>query len=161
MTPELLMGVGFHDAALLLMRVVIGAFFVLYRHRWFYDCSRPKGSRLFCVKRRSKLRARLRTCGYPRELAPLVATTQVLAGMGLIVGLLTVPAALAIFFVMVFANCCAPKEEIAAMKPVDKIDWWASYLRLVEPLYLTNALVVLSLGPGKYSLDYLLLEYIR
>lgn len=37
MTPELLMGVGFSDAALLLMRVVIGAFFVLYRHRWFYD----------------------------------------------------------------------------------------------------------------------------
>lgn len=159
MVPYLYTGLELQDLALFLQRVVMGVFFLSYRFRWFYDPSQP--SPWFSEYRQHKFRVRLCTCGYPRDvwMQALVATVQCMGGMALIVGLLTIPAAAGILCVMIFANCCAPKEEIAAMNPVDKVDYISCYLRLVEPLYLVLSANVLFLGPGKWSLDYILVSY--
>lgn len=159
---ELVLGVAYRpdvDTASLVIRVVMGAFFMLYRFRWFWDPSQPDP--WFSHYRKERLASTLRECGYPPQLAPIVAVGEVLAGLGLILGLLTLPSALAIIVIMIFANKCTPRAEIRQMKPVDCVDWFACYLRLVEPLYLSMAFVVLMLGPGRYSLDHLIMEAIR
>ena len=89
-------------------------------------------------------------------LAGTVATIEILAGLGLIVGLLAVPSALGILIIMAFANCCEPPEELREMHPVDKIEYVPDFLKLVEPLYFVLAAVILILGPGRWSFDYLL-----
>lgn len=151
-------GPGMHDVALLLTRVVMGVFFVSYRFRWVWDPSQPPGQRFCSTFRRNKLIGRMCSCGYGGNpwLAGTVAVVEILAGLGLIVGLLSIPSAFGLFLVMVFANCCTPKEEIPAMNPVDKWDYVSCYLRLVEPLYLTMAVIIVLCGPGRYSLDYLI-----
>ena len=157
----LVTGAGALDLSFLINRVIIGIFFVSYRFRWFYDPAQPPCDRWFSAFRRTKLRTRLCTCRYPVVMAPAVAVIEVLAGLALIVGLLTVPAAVGIVVIMIFANCCTPPEEIPAMNPVDKLDWLSCYLRLVEPLYLWMAVMVIMHGPGRYSLDYAIWEYLR
>jgi uncharacterized membrane protein YphA (DoxX/SURF4 family) len=147
-----------HDLALLVLRLVMGVFFFSYRFRWVYDPSQPQGARWFSSYRRQKLIDRLYTCGFGMHpvLAGTVATIEILAGLGLIVGLLAVPSALGILIIMAFANCCEPPEELREMHPVDKIEYVPDFLKLVEPLYFMLAAVILILGPGRWSFDYLL-----
>lgn len=157
-TPELLHGgLGYSDLGLFLNRFILGLFFVIYRFRWIYDPS-DKECSWFSPRRRYRLMNRLCTCGYTDNavLAGTVAMVEILAGLALMAGFLTIPAAGGIIAVMIFANCCTPKEEIPLMNPVDKIDWVACYLRLVEPLYLFMALLVVLMGPGRWSIDYAL-----
>lgn len=154
-------GLGANDLALFLNRLLLGIFFVSYRFRWVFDPSDPTGDYWFPLARRNRLVNRLCTCGYSNNplLSATVAITEILAGLGLLVGLLSIPSAFGILAVMVFANCCTPFEEVPAMHPVDRIDIVACYLRLVEPLYLYMALVVILLGPGHWSMDYLILQH--
>jgi hypothetical protein len=42
------------------------------------------------------------------------------------------------------------------MRPVDKIEYVPDFLKLVEPLYFVLAAVILILGAGRWSFDYLL-----
>lgn len=156
-------GLGISDLALFLNRFLMGLFFVVYRFRWVFDPSLPVGQRWFSKQRRFRLINRLCTCGYSRNpvLSGTVAIVEILAGLGLMAGLLAVPSAIGILLVMIFANCCTPREEIPAMHPVDKIDVVACYLRLVEPLYLMMAVVVILVGPGKWSLDYLVVGWLQ
>lgn len=145
------------DAALFLIRSTMGLFFLIYRFRWIWDPA-AKDSQWFSQIRRSRLIKRLESCGYGsnRHLAGAVALVEILAGAALIVGLLTMPAALGIFVILIFANCCTPREEIPFMKPVDGVDVVRCYLHLAEPLYLVMAVVLLLMGPGRWSLDYVI-----
>ena len=150
-------GFGAGDLALLMIRVITGLFFVCYRFRWIYDPSDPD-CQWFSPARKMRLINRLCSCGYGANpiVAAAVAIVEVLAGIGLVLGFLAVPSAFALVVILLFANCCLPKEEIPLMKPVDRVDVVACYLRLIEPLYLTMALAIILLGPGKWSLDYLI-----
>lgn len=152
-------GLGFQDLGLLLIRVTTGAFFLIYRFRWVFDPSAVDKCWL-SPTRHIRLRNRLCSCGYTDHpsLAAAVAVIEILGGLGLIFGLLSVLSALGLFIVLVFANLCTPKEEIPLMKPVDKVDYVRCYLHLAEPLYLAMAFLIIVAGPGKYSLDYLLLS---
>lgn len=150
---DFLLGPLWTDLALLLMRVLLGGFMVLYRFRFFYDPSQPDP--WFSKYRRDLLGDRLCSCSYPTAYAIrlAIAGVEVLAGIALIVGLLTVPAAFGLLVILVFATCCTYKENTEVQKPVDCVDWVSCYLRTIEPLYITFAVCIILLGPGAYSLD--------
>lgn len=155
MMQATVLGLGFQDATMFFIRLILGGFFVLYRFRWVYDPS-ATDRKWFSPSRKSRLIDRLYTCGYSANplLAALVALGEIAAGLAVIVGFLTVPAAMVLLVILVFANCCTPREEIPLMKPVDKLDVLRCYLHLAEPLYLILAIGVIFIGPGMWSLDH-------
>lgn len=147
-------GFNLPDLGLWALRVVPGVFFLTYRFRWVFD---PQHG-WFCDVRRRNLIARMCSCGYGGNayMAALVAIIEIGAGAALIVGLLTVPAAFGLLVIMAFAQCCEPPEEMRKMQIIDRADAVAKFLLFCEPLYFTMALGVVLMGPGKWSLDWLL-----
>ena len=153
----LMIGPQAYDIAALASRVVLGGFFVLARFRWIYDPSRPDDL-LFNVKRRGSLRRKVASCGFgcSELVSAKVALVEVFAGLALIAGLLTVPAAFGLLAVLIGATCCTAYEKTMRQNPPDAIGVVECYLWTVEPLYIVLAASVILLGPGRYSLDYLL-----
>lgn len=147
---------GLIDAALLLVRVVVGSFFVLYRFRWVYDPTSDQ--RWFCPVRRSRLKERIRACRYgcSNILPALVAIGEIGAGFALIIGLLSLPSAALLLVILLFGMVCLLPEEIPAMNPVDRIDVVRCTMQWPEPLYAVLCVVVLLAGPGQWSIDALL-----
>ena len=145
------------DVASLLLRVVLGSFFVLARFRWMYDPSRPAAP-WFNGARHMHLEKRLCTCGYGLHpvMCDVVAWTEVLAGSAILVGLFTPLALVGILCVLMFATICTAHDKVMAQEPVDKIDCVSCYLWRVEGVYIAIALSLLALGAGRYSLDALL-----
>lgn len=152
----LVTGLSAYDAASLVLRLVIGVFFVLARFRWFYDPSRPLQP-LLNTTRHKHMVERLCTCGYGSHpvMSAFVACIEVSAGMALIVGLLTVVATLGLMGVLLFATFCTAKQKVAEQQPVDCIDCVSCYLWRVEGGYIAVCACILLLGPGAYSLDRL------
>lgn len=150
---EILVGPHWSDLALLINRCLLGTFMVLYRFRWFYDPTQPDP--WFSQFRKEKLEQRLCSCHYSTHFALCftVASIEVLGGLALIVGLLAIPAALGILVILLFATYCTAWENTEVQKPVDCVDVVSCYLRTIEPLYITLALGVVLLGPGRYSFD--------
>jgi uncharacterized membrane protein YphA (DoxX/SURF4 family) len=155
------------DLNLLAFRLLVGFFFVLYRFRWVYDPALPGAAihwsrsrtyyaptqRWFNEHRHRKLEQKLMQCGYAPQLAGPVAIVELLAGLALIVGLLSQLAALGLFIILIAATIKTAKEKVALQKPVDLIDHISCYLWLSEPLYIALCFAILTMGPGAYSLD--------
>lgn len=159
MIEVMLQGLGLGDTALLINRLFLGTFYVLARFRFFYDPSKPAGEQCLCPTRLQSLTRKMGHCGFSRRpvfYAWFAALVEVLAGLALIVGLLSVPAAFGLLVVTMFATRCTAREKVMRQNPVDRIDVCASYLWLAEPLYIMMAVVTLLAGPGAYSLDALL-----
>lgn len=156
-----LMGLGLPDFALLLLRAILGTFFVLARFRWVYDPSRPDNP-WFNAERHKHLTWKLCTCGYhwhPR-MSAIVALLEMSCGLGLLLGLLTIPSALGLLIVLTFATVCTARQKVMEQLPVDPIDCLSCYLWRVEGIYIIIAMSVLLLGPGKFSLDYMALQWL-
>ena len=145
------------NVTLLLLRLVLGVFFVLARFRWFYDPSRP-AQPWFNEARRGHLAWKLYHCGYGTHplISACIACIEVSGGVAVIVGLLTVPALLGLLGVLVCATLCTAKEKVCEQQPVDRIDCVSCYLWCVEGIYLVIALALLMSGPGALSMDWLL-----
>lgn len=135
------------DLSLFLMRVALGGFFVLARFRFFYDPSRPQ-DKWFNKERRNHLEWKMGYCKYPAWTAPYVAIGEVLAGLGVLSGVLFYASALALLGITFFATRCTWREKIMEQSPVDCIDWVSCYLWRVEGLYVLLAFILLALGPG-------------
>lgn len=147
-----------HDFALLLARVVLGSFFVIYRFRWIWD---PSMVPHVCnVDRHAKLRKKLCSCGWPVWLAPYVALGEISAGLGLIFGFLTYASAAGILLILIVATMCTAREKTMRQNPVDSIDVVSCYLWNPEPVYITLAVVVLAFGSGRFSLDHLINSFL-
>lgn len=151
---------GLHsfDFAILLARLLLGGFFFLARFRYFFDPSRPDDPWCNGLRHRS-LCNKMGHCGYtkfPDAMASLVAAVEVLGGMLVIIGWLTVPAAAGLLVVTLFATACTWKDKIYEQHPVDAVDCVSCYLWRVEGLYIGMALMIILAGPGAYSLDALL-----
>src|ERR1700692_2305274 len=148
-------GPGYHDLGLLVLRVMLGVFFVLARFRWLYDPSRPLSPWLN-AGRHEHLRNKLCYCGYGSHplLVAFVAVTEISAGCAIIVGLLTELALMGLMSVLLFATWCTAKEKVCAQNPVDKVDYVSCYLWRVEGVYIAICGVLLLNGPGLYSLDH-------
>lgn len=145
--------------ALFLARFVLGFFFVSYRFRWFYDPTPKDGGGAICnVHRHLSLRKKLCQCGWGMSpaLAAFVAVAEIAAGLGVMFGLLTGISAFGLLIILLVATLCTAKEKTLRQNPVDGIDVVNCYLWNPEPVYIVLAVVVLSLGPGSFSLDALL-----
>lgn len=142
-----------HDVALLIVRVLLGAFFVLARFRWFYDPSRPE--HFLNHARHTHLSEKLATCGFGNHptVAALVATIEVGAGLFLIVGLLTSLAAFGLIAILLGACACSTREKTMRQQPVDGVQVAEDVLWTVEPLYLLLAVALFLAGGGAISLD--------
>lgn len=147
-------GLGSQDLAVLILRLLLGTFFVLARFRWVYDPSRPLDP-WFNTARHKHLVQRLCTCGYSPNpyLSGFVACVEISAGMAIIVGLLTLPATMGLLSVLLFGTYCTARVKVCEQLPVDKIDCVSCYLWRVEGVYIAIAIAILALGPGHYSLD--------
>lgn len=142
--------------ASLLLRLILGTFFVLARFRWVYDPSRTPS--LMNPLRHKHFRERLCTCGYGTHplLCGFVASVEIAAGFAVILGLVTMPALCGLLCVLLFATWCTAREKVCAQNPVDQVDCISCYLWRVEGVYITVAVSLLCLGPGTWSLDHLL-----
>lgn len=145
------------DIAMLLARFTLGFFFISYRFRWFFDPTPQDGVKLCSPFRHENLIKKMVSCGFPawRWLAASVASVEFMAGLGLIFGLFTSLSALGLAVILLVATSCTAKEKTLRQKPVDAIDVVNCYFWNPEPVYITLALVVLLIGPGNISLDYL------
>ena len=155
----LFLGVGLHDVAILLERVLLGLFYVLARFRWIYDPSRPQEP-WFNHERHEHLVWKMGDCHYPanRYLAGFVALTELSAGIGVLTGTLTVLAALGLVVVTTFATMCTARTKVMEQHPVDNIEVVSDYLWRVEIWVLILALNLVFTGAGAISVDALLVR---
>lgn len=142
---------------LLLARFVLGFFFVSYRFRWFYDPNPQDGIAVCSPFRHISLRKKLCQCGWGISpmLAAIVALVELCAGFGVMLGVLTTWSVFGLLIILLMATLCTAKEKTLRQNPVDGIDIVNCYLWNPEPVYIVLALIVLTLGPGWLSLDYL------
>jgi putative oxidoreductase len=138
-------GLGFGDAILLVIRVSVGVFFAV------------SGShKLFSPSRRQSLRETFAADGVTFvPMMYLVPLAELVGGLGLALGALTVLAALGLVALCIAACALDGLKRIPSMHPIDPADWAGDVLHLPEVLYVVCLLAVLSFGPGAYSLDRL------
>lgn len=155
MSDALIFGYGAHDAVAFLLRLVLGGFYVLARFRFFWD---PSRSPSICnPQRHESLIRKMQHCGWcsmPYFWACFVAGAEVLGGAALVLGFLTVPAAIGLLLVTTVATYCTARDKVMEQHPVDLVDCVSCYLWRVEGLYIALALGIILLGPGKWSVDY-------
>lgn len=136
------------DASLAInvLAATVGAFFVLARFRFFYDPSKPKGTRWLNADRNASLTAKMAHCGLtrgPKFWAWVTSCVEVFGGLALITGVGRWVAAPAILFLLIIATKCTAKAKVCEQHPVDCVDVVCAYLWRVEGLYiLMTALVV-------------------
>lgn len=93
---------------------------------------------------------------WSRGWAWVAALVEVLAGVAVVIGLLTLPAAFGLLVTLLVATICTAYDKVMEQNPVDKLDCVACYLWRVEGLYIGLAIIILLAGPGAYSIDYLI-----
>jgi uncharacterized membrane protein YphA (DoxX/SURF4 family) len=138
-------GVGFGDLTLLATRASVGGFFVVSGFH-----------KLFNSVRRQSLRETFAADGV--TFAPMmyvVPLGELLGGLGVAFGALTIFAALGLVALCVGACALDGFKRVRLMQPVDRADRVDDVLYLPEVLYIVCLLAVLSFGPGAYSLDAL------
>lgn len=145
--------------ALFLARFTLGFFFVSYRFRWVFDPTPPDEfeDQKWCNPYRHwRLRQKLHECGWSMSpwLAGTVAVGELLAGLGLMFGLLTTASALGLLLILLVATACTAREKTLRQKPIDVIDTVNCYFWNPEPVYIVLAIVVAVFGPGWFSLDH-------
>lgn len=137
-------GIGSPDLAAAICRLGVGVFFVI------------SGSHKLCSPtRRATLRATFEADGvYNPALMIIIPLAELAGGLGVTVGLLTVPAALGLIALCLGACCVDGVGRIPAMKPLNRFDWLGCFLYLPEVLYILALAVLVLIGPGRWSLDY-------
>ena len=141
----LLHGVGFGDVALLAVRVGVGGFFIISGYH-----------KLFNAARRQALRDTFATDGV--KFAPMmriIPLAELLGGLGVAFGALTIFAATGLAMLCLGATRLDGLKRIPSMGPLDRADRVGDVLYLPEILYVLCLIVVLSFGPGAFSLDAL------
>lgn len=152
------------DFAFFLLRFVLGFFFVIDRFRWIYD-PEPKMADhpWFNPIKHLSLERKLCSCGWGMHptLAGFVALVEISAGLGVLFGFLTWLSAFGLLGVLLVATYCTAKEKTMRQNPVDGIDVVSCYLWNVEPLYIAIAVGIMAVGPGTWSLDYLMQTFLQ
>lgn len=89
----------------------------------------------------------------PWLAGPLVSGVELAAGSLLIVGLLTAPAALALLIITIVAIATVTVEEVDG-QPGSR--WVENFLYLPEVLYVIVLALLIAIGPGTLSIDWLI-----
>lgn len=133
------------DWALIVNRVTIGTFFAISGFH-----------KLFVPARHAALVSTLKRLNIPFLSFNQwwVPGVEFAAGLALIAGLFTLPAAALLAGVCIVAACTEGPMKVAKFNPINKADVLDCYLYLPEVVYLIMLFVVMLAGPGQYSLDY-------
>ena len=129
------------DPALLLFRVVSGLMFAL---SGFFKLTKSE--------RRQKMAESLGHAGIPAMLTPVVSAAELLAGLGVLLGLWTALAALILLAISAEAllTTSAPQAEGEGIHKLENI------LYAPETLLAAGLFVLIATGAGGWSLDALL-----
>jgi putative oxidoreductase len=132
------------NAALTLNRVALGVFFAISGYH-----------KLFNASRHAALTRTLQDDGvhdvpFMRWLLP---SGEFAGGWALILGLLSVLAAIGLFVICAGALLLDAVKKIRAWQPLDRADWLGDLLYVPEALYCIGLTVVMLAGPGPWSLD--------
>lgn len=131
-------------AALTLNRVAVGVFFAISGYH-----------KLFNTSRHATLRLTLQDDGVHAVpvMQWLIPSAEFGGGCALIVGFLSVFAALGLFAICAGALGLDALKRVRAWKPIDRADWLGDVLYLPEALYSIALAIVMLAGPGPWSLD--------
>jgi uncharacterized membrane protein YphA (DoxX/SURF4 family) len=140
----IIQGVQAPNAALTLNRMALGGFFAISGYH-----------KLFNASRHATLMRTLQDDGV-RDVPVmqwLLPRAEFGGGCALIIGLLSVLAALGLFAICAGALALDGVKRIRAWRPIDRADWLGDLLYVPETLYCIGLTVVLLAGPGPWSLD--------
>lgn len=129
---------GLIDFALLVARLIIGVMFTL---SGYFKLTDPE--------RKAKMAKSLETGGIPTSLTVPLSAIELLAGIGLTLGLLTALAALLLAILTLVALVTVTSKEIKS----SGIHWLEDLLYLPETLLMGALLVLVATGAGGWSLD--------
>jgi uncharacterized membrane protein YphA (DoxX/SURF4 family) len=131
------------DAVLTVNRVALGTFFAISGYHKIFNSQRHK-----------VLVETFKNLGIPavRFNQWWVPSVEMFGGMALISGILAPFAAAGLFAVCMVAVCTDCYKRIAAYQPIDKADWLDDLLYLPEVIYLFGLAIVISMGPGPFTL---------
>lgn len=132
-----------HDAAMLLVRVAVGVFFIFSGYHKLFN----KGRHESLVKTLTD------------DKVPLIKVNQwfvpsveFLGGIAVTVGLFTSLAALGLIVICLVATCVDGLKRVEGWSPIDFADKIDDVLYLPEVLYLVMLVAIVMAGSGKYSL---------
>jgi len=139
-------GLGGFESALAVVRFATGLFFVFSGYH-----------KLFNPTRHASLVATLKADKIPALWFTQywVPGVEFIGGLAVALGFLTVPAALALAFLLAVAIATDGRKRVADWNPIDPADRVDDYLYLCETTYLALLLLFVSHGSGLYGLDYL------
>src|ERR1700728_2704488 len=140
----LLQGAQAPNAALTLNRVALGVFFAISGYH-----------KLFNASRHATLTRTLQDDGVHAIpiMRWLLPSAEFSGGWALIVGLLSVLAALGLFAICIGALALDAVKLIRSWQRIDRADWLGDMLYVPESLYCIGLTVVMLAGPGPWSLD--------
>jgi putative oxidoreductase len=139
------------EIALTLNRVALGVFFTIGGFH-----------KLFNASRHATLTRTLQDDGVHDlpVMQWLLPSAEFAGGWALILGLLSVLAALGLFVICVGALALDAVKRIRAWGPIDRADWLGDFLYLPESLYCIGLIVVMLAGPGPWSLDAIIAAFL-
>jgi putative oxidoreductase len=129
--------------AILLVRVSLGLFFAI-----------SGANKLFVAASKQTMYETLvkAQVPFPRQTAYFVSTVEFVGGSVLAVGLLSIPASVALLVDMLVAILTT---KLSAMpKGLSPLNWLDDFLYLPEVLYALFFVWLICSGPGRFSVDY-------
>ena len=140
----ILQGAQAPNAALTLNRVALGVFFVISGYH-----------KLFNSSRHAALTQTLQDDGVHDVpiMRWVLPSAEFSGGWALILGFLSVIAALGLLVICAGAIALDAVKRIRAWQPIDRADWLGDLLYVPESLYCIGLTVVMLAGPGPWSLD--------
>lgn len=136
---------GFHagNLGLLADRVAVGSFFAVSGwHKAFHPVRRESLRQTFIAD----------GCYHPAMMI-VIPAGELLGGLGVAFGVLTVAAAMGLVLICLGACFLDGFKRISGYGPLDAADAYADGLYLPEVLYIVLLGLVIATGPGGYSLD--------
>lgn len=137
--------------ALTLNRVALGVFFAISGYH-----------KLFNASRHAALTRTLQEDGVHGLpfMQWLLPSAEFSGGWALILGFLSVLAALGLFVICAGAIAFDAVKRVRAWQPIDRADWIGDLLYVPEALYCIGLTVVILGGPGPWSLDAKIAEFL-
>ena len=129
--------------AILLIRVSLGLFFAISGANKLFVAGGAKAIYETLVKVKAP---------FPRQLAYFVSGVEFVGGSLLTVGFLSSPASVALAIDMTVATLTSAISTLP--KGLSPLNWLDNLLYLPEVLYVIFFILLISSGPGKFSVDY-------
>lgn len=143
-------GISAGDFASFINRVALGTMFGISGFHKFFNIGNRRNSLIGALQHGN--------IPFARFMCWPVATTEMLAGLAVVIGLATAFAASALFTISFVAFMTVERYEIAKMNPINRFDWISSFFWVPAVLFCIQAATVVLMGPNPYSLDAMLLN---